>query len=167
MRALASSFFAQFCALLVVGLGLAAIIGRIIFTLSADRKPMPKSQSCRGQLSAARTDAHVLERFAHTAARTDEYVFEPFVHTDARTDEYVFEPFVHTAARTDEDVLEPFAHTAANTDEAGMAADWASSPPTDTVAGIESTLQHLLRGLEQLRHERACRGFEPTRKAVA
>jgi hypothetical protein len=121
VRALAPSFFTQFCALLAVVLGLAAIIGRMIFTLSAGRKPVPKSQSARGQLSAA---------------STDEYVFEPF------------------------------AHTAANTDEAGMAADSASCLPSDTVAGIESTLQHLLHELEQLRHERACRGFEPTRKAV-
>jgi hypothetical protein len=167
VRALASSFFTQFCALLAVGLGLAAIIGRIIFTLSAGRKPMPKSQSARGQLSAASADADVLERFTHTAARTDEYVFEPFVHTAASTNEDVLEPFAPSTAWTGEDVLEPFARTAANTDEAGMAADWASSPPTNTVAGIESTLQHLLRGLEQLRHERACRGFQPTRKAVA
>jgi hypothetical protein len=225
VRGLASSFLTQFCALLAAVLGLAAIIGT--FTLSAGREPMPKSQSARGQLSAARTDErvlepfartaastdehvlerfartvagtdeHVLERFARTAAGTDECVLEPFAHTAASTganvlepfahtttsiDEHVLEPFAHTAASTDERVLEPFArtaastdanvfapfaHTAANSDEAGMAADWASSPPTDTVAGIESTLQHLLRGLEQLRHEEACRGFEPTRKAVA
>jgi hypothetical protein len=252
-RALASSFFTQFCALLAVVLGLAAII----FTLSAGRKPMPKSQSARGQLSAASpgqhvlepfahttasTDEHVLKQFAHTAASTDEYVLKPFAqtpastdqhvlkqfahrtastdeyvpkpfaqtpastdqhvlkqfahrtastdeyvlkpfahtaastdehvlkpfaHGTANTDEYVLKPFARTAASTDEHVLKPFAHTAASTDEAGMAADWASSPPTDTVAGIESTLQQLLRELEQLRHERACRGFEPTRKAVA
>jgi hypothetical protein len=149
-RALSSSFFTQFSALLAVVLGLAAIIGRMIFTLSAGRKPMPKSQSARGQLSAASTDEHVLEPFAHTAASTDE-----------------LEPFTHTAASTDEHVLKPFADTAASTNEAGMAADWASSPPTDAVAGIESTLLQLLRELEQLRYERVCRGFEPTRKAVA
>jgi hypothetical protein len=196
-RALASSFFTQFCALLAVVLGLAAIIGRMIFTLSAGRKPMPKSQSARGQLSAAstdehvlkpfadtaastdehvlepfahmaaRTDEHVLKPFAHMAARTDEYMLKPFAHTAARTDEYMLKSFAHTAASTDEHVLEPFADTAASTDEAGMAADWASSPPTDTVPGIESTLQQLLRELEQLRHERVCRGFEPTRKAFA
>jgi hypothetical protein len=45
--------------------------------------------------------------------------------------------------------------------------DWASSPPSDTVAGIESNLQHLLQELDRLRHDWACRGFEPTRKAVA
>jgi hypothetical protein len=222
-RALASSFFTQFCVLLAVVLGLAAII----FTLSAGRKPMPKSQSARGRLSAASPGEHVLEPFAHTAASTDEHVLEPFAHTAASTDEYVLKPFAqtaastdehvlkpfahrtastdeyvpkpfaqtaastdehvlkpfahrtastdeyvlkafaHTAASTDQHVLKPFAHTAVSTDEAGMAADWASSPPADTVAGIESTLQQLLRELEQLRNERACRGFEPTRKAVA
>jgi len=210
----ASSFLTQFCALLAAVLGLAAIIGT--FTLSAGRKPMPKSQSARGQLSFTRTavgtDEHVLERFARTAASTDANVPEPFARTAAGTDEHVLEPFARMAASTDanvlerfartaagtdanvpepfartavgtdehmlepfasmaagsdEHVLEPFARTAANTDEAGMAADWASSPPTDTVAGIESTLQHLLRGLEQLRHEDARRGFEPPRKAVA
>ena len=209
----ASSFLTQFCALLAAVLGLAAIIGT--FTLSAGRKPMPKSQSARGQLSftrtavgtdehvlerfartaastdehvpepfartavgtdehvleharmAASTDEHVLERFARTAAGTDEHVLEPFARMAASTDANVLEPFAHTTTSIDEHVLEPFARTAANTDEEGMAADWASSPPTDTVAGIESTLQHLLRGLEQLRHEDACRGFEPTRKAVA
>jgi hypothetical protein len=150
VRGRASSFLTQFCALLAAVLGLAAIIGT--FTLSAGRKPMPKSKSARGQLSAARTDERVLE---------------PFAHTTTSIDEHVLEPFAHTAASTDANVLEPFAHTAANSDEAGMAADWASFPPTDTVAGIESTLQHLLRGLEQLRHEEACQGFEPTRKAVA
>ena len=242
VRALASSFFTQFCALLAVVLGLAAIIGRMIFRLSAGRKLMPKSRSPRGQLSpasnneqvlepcihaAASADAHVLEpfayttastdehmlepfartagntdepvlgRFAHTAASIDEHVLEPFAHTAAsidehmlerfaRTaanadepmlgrfahtaasiDEHVLEPFAYTTASTDEHVLERFARTTANTAEAGMAADWASSPPTDTVAGIESTLQHLLRGLEQLRHERACGASEPMRKAVA
>jgi hypothetical protein len=99
VRALAPSFFTQFCALLAVVLGLAAIIGRMIFTLSAGRKPVPKSQSARGQLSAASTDEYVFEPFAHTAASTDEYVLEPFAHTAASTDEYVFEPFAHTAAK--------------------------------------------------------------------
>jgi hypothetical protein len=94
-------------------------------------------------------------------------VLERFAHTPAGNDEHVLERFAPTPAGNDERVLEPFAHTAANSDEAGMATDWASSLPTDTVAGIESTLQHLLRGLEQLRHDEACRGFEPTRKAVA
>ena len=152
-RTLASSFFTRFRALLAVALGLVAIIVRVIFTLFAVRRPMSnQSQSAQGQCSAASTDEHVLEPFAHTAASIDEHMLERFART---------------AANADEPMLGRFAHTAANTAEAGMAADWASSPPTDTVAGIESTLQHLLRGLEQLRHEEACRGFEPTRKAVA
>ena len=212
VRALASSFFTQFCALLAVVLGLAAIIGRMIFRLSAGRKLMPKSRSPRGQLSpasnneqvlepcihaAASADAHVLEPFAYTTASTDEHMLEPFArtagntdepvlgrfaHTAASIDEHVLETFArtaanadepvlgrfaHTPASIDEHVLEPFAHTAANTDEAGKAADWVSSPQTDRMAGIESTLQHLLRGLEQLRHERACGASEPMRKAVA
>jgi hypothetical protein len=211
VRALASSFFTQFCALLAVVLGLAAIIGRLIFTLSAGRKPIPKSRSARGQLAAATTEEHVIEAFVQaapnikdvlepfsgTAASTEEHVLEPFAHTAPRTEEHmlepfagtaasieerviepfartaasieerVIEPFIRTAASIEEHVLEPFIHTAASTEEAGMAANWASSPPTDTAAGIESVLQRLLRELEQLRHERASRGFEPRRKAVA
>jgi hypothetical protein len=114
VRGLASSFLTQFCALLAAVLGLAAIIGT--FTLSAGRKPIPKSQSARGQLSAARTDERVLERFAHTAAGTDEHVLERFAHTAASTGANVLEPFAHTTTSIDEHVLEPFACTAASTD---------------------------------------------------
>jgi hypothetical protein len=153
VRALASSFFTQFCALLAVVLGLVAIIGRMIFTLSAGRKPVPKSQPARGQLSAASTDEHVLETFAH-----DSILATVGYQVDAREADST--PQTVAGAVIAPDTIIRTSTAAAH--EAGMAdsADWVSSPPSDTVA-------HLLHELEQLRHEWACGGFEPTRKAVA
>jgi hypothetical protein len=155
--ALASSFFTQFCALLAVALGLAAIIGRMIFTLSAVRKPMPnQSRSAQGQYSAASTGEHVLETFAH-----DSILATVGYQVDAREADNA--PQIIADA-----VIAPDASMAAvHEEDTADSTDWVSSPPSDTVAGIETTLQHLLHELEQLRHERACRGFERTRKAVA
>src|SRR5262249_32443433 len=117
VRTLASSFFTQFCALLAVVLGLAAIIGRMIFRLSAGRKAMPKSRSSRGQLWAASNNENVLEPCIHAPASADAHVLEPIGHMAASTDKHVLERFAHTAASTDEHVLELFARTAGNADE--------------------------------------------------
>jgi hypothetical protein len=160
VRALASSFsFTQFCAVLAVVLGLAAIIGRMIFTLV--RRPMPsQSRAAQGQRSAASTDKHVLETFAH-----DPILATVGYQVDARETD--------RAPQTVADAViapEPISCTStAGAHETGMAdrADWVSPPPSDTVAGIESTLRHLLHELEQFRHERVRRAFEPTRKAAA
>jgi len=153
-RTLASSFFTRFCALLAVALGLVAIIVRVIFTLFAVRRPMSnQSQSAQGQCSAASTDEHVLETFAH-----DSILATVGYQVDAREADSA--PQTVAGAVIAPDVI--IRTSTAASHEAGMAdsADRVSSPPSDTVAGI-------LQELEQLRHEWACRGFEPTRKAVA
>jgi hypothetical protein len=158
VRTLASSFFVQFCALLAVTLGLVAIIVRMIFTLSV-RRPMPnQSESAQGQCSAASTD--VPETFAH-----DSTLATVGYQVDAREADSA--PQTVADAVIAPDTIIRISTAAAH--ETGMAdsTDWVSSPPSDTVAGIESNLQHLLQELDQLRHEWACRGFEPTRKAVA
>ena len=150
MRTLASSFFVQFCALLAVVLGLVAIIVRMIFALSV-RRPMPnQSQSAQGQCSAANTNEHVLETFAH-----DSILATVGCQVDAREADSA--PETVSGAVLAPDAIVGTSTAAAH--EAGMAdsADWVSSPPIDTVADIESTLQHLLHELEQLRHERECR----------
>jgi hypothetical protein len=156
MRTLASSFFVQFYALLAVALGLVAIIVRMIFTLSVRRTMRNQSQSAQGQCSAASTDEHVLETIAH-----DSILATAGYQVDAREADSA----PHTVA---DGVIAPdtIIRTSTASHEAGKAdsTDWVSSPPSDTVAGIESNLQHLLQELEQ---QWACRGFEPTRKAVA
>jgi hypothetical protein len=186
VRALASSFsFTQFCAILAIVLGLTAIMGRMIFTLSAGRWPMPnQSQSAQGQRSAASTDEHVLETFAHD----DSILATVGYQVDAREADCAPQTVAGAVIAPDTIMRTNTvaAHEAGMPDSADWApsplsdilagiestlqhdnADWASSPPSDTVAGIESTLQNLLHELEQLRHERACRGFEPTQKTAA
>jgi hypothetical protein len=160
VRTLASSFFTRFCALLAVALGLVAIIVRMIFTLSVRRTIRNQSQSAHGQCSAANTDEHVLETFTHDSIlatvgyQVDAHEADSAPHTVA---DAVIAP--DTIIRTSTAA----AHEVVKADST----DWVSSPPSDTVAGIESNLQHLLQELDQLRHDWACRGFEPTRKAVA
>ena len=157
VRTLASSFFVQFCALLAVALGLVAIIVRMIFTLSVRRTMRNQSQSAQGQCSAASTDEHVLETFAH-----DSILATVGYQVDAREADSA--PQTVAGAVIAPDVIIRTSTAVAH--EAGMAdsADRVSSPPSDTVAGIQSNLQHLLQELEQ---QWARRGFEPTRKAVA
>ena len=157
VRTLASSFFVQFCALLAVALGLVAIIVRMIFTLSVRWTMRNQSQSAQGQCSAASTDEHALETFAH-----DSILATLGYQVDARE--------ADSAPQTVADaVIAPKTIVRTSTAaayEAGTAdsTDWVSSPPSDTVAGIQSNLQHLLQELEQ---QWARRGFEPTRKAIA
>jgi hypothetical protein len=160
VRTLASSFFVQFCALLAVALGLVAIIVRIIFTLSV-RRPMPnQSESAQGQCSAASTDEHVPETFAH-----DFTLVRVGYQVDAREADSA--PQTVADAVIAPDTIIRTSTAAAHETGTADSTDWVSSPPSDTVAGIESNLQHLLQELDQLRHDWACRGFEPTRKAVA
>src|SRR6516225_7257163 len=150
VRTLASSFFVQFCALLAVALGLVAIIVRMIFTLSVRWTMRNQSQSAQGQCSAASTDEHVLETFAH-----DSILATLGYQVDARE--------ADSAPQTVADaVIAPKTIVRTSTAaayEAGTAdsTDWVSSPPSDTVAGIQSNLQHLLQELEQ---QWARRGFE-------
>jgi hypothetical protein len=160
VRTLASSFFVQFCALLAIALGLVAIIVRIIFTLSVRRRMLNQSQSAQGQCSAASTDEQVLETFTH-----DSILATVGYQVDAREADSAPETVADAVIAPDTIIRT----STAAAHEAGTAdsSDWVSSPPSNTVAGIESNLQHLLQELDQLRHDWACRGFEPTRKAVA
>ena len=167
VRELASSFsFTQFCALLAVVLGLAAIIGRMIFTRFAVRRPMPdQSQSAQEQLSAASTDEHLRAAFAHDSILAT-VGYQVDAHEAGSTPQRVAGAVIapDTIIRT----------SAAAAHEAGMAdsADWVSSPPSDTVTDIESTLQRLLHELEQhrpascLQPEMGARAFAPQKPSA-
>ena len=157
VRTLASSFFVQFCALLAVALGLVAIIVRIIFTLSVRRRMLNQSQPAQGQCSAASTDEQVLETFTH-----DSILATVGYQVDAREADSAPETVADAVIAPDTIIRT----STAAAHEAGTAdsSDWVSSSPSDTGAGIESNLQHLLQELEQ---QWARRGFEPTRKAIA